>query len=114
MAAGRRCRRFTRPHTRKEEAAMAASTGADDTWPPGLDASRLLDGLDDAVIAPDPAGRIVVWNPAAERLFGVLVTTARGAVRTLVEPDRNSGRSGERVSVRVELGFGLMFKKKKT
>lgn len=65
---------------------MAASAGADDVAPPSLDAFRLLDSLDDAVIAFDQAGRIMCWNRAAETLFGIAATDALGAFRTLVEP----------------------------
>lgn len=65
---------------------MAASAGADGVAPPGLDASWLLDSLYDAVIAFDPVDRIVGWNPAAERLFGIAAAAALGAPRTLVEP----------------------------
>ena len=55
---------------------MAASTGTDAAAPPGVDASALLDSLDDAVVAVDLRDRIVSWNPAAERLFAIPAAAA--------------------------------------
>ncbi len=65
---------------------MAASTGTDAAAPPGVDASALLESLDDAVVAVDLGDRIVAWNPAAERLFGIPAAAALGAARRLIEP----------------------------
>jgi PAS domain S-box-containing protein len=44
-----------------------ASSGVTTDW---ADADRLLSHIGHAVIATDMAGRIVRWNPAAERLYG--------------------------------------------
>jgi len=65
---------------------MAASTGTDAAAPLGVDASALLDSLDEAVVAVDLGDRIVAWNPAAERLFGIPAAAALGAARRLIEP----------------------------
>jgi PAS domain S-box-containing protein len=40
--------------------------------------SRLLDALGEAVVGTDDRGRIVYWNPAAERLFGWTAEEVRG------------------------------------
>ncbi|GHD57429.1 hypothetical protein GCM10017083_38920 [Thalassobaculum fulvum] len=65
---------------------MAVSTGCDAIAPAGIEERSLVDCLDEAVVAVDSAGRIVVWNPAAARLFGIPGPTAMGASRTLIEP----------------------------
>ena len=49
-----------------EDEELASRAVASD-W---ADADRLLSVLGHAVIATDPVGRIVTWNPAAERLYG--------------------------------------------
>ncbi len=57
--------------------------------PPGgsLDAAGILDALEsvsrtipDAITVTDLEARIVIWNPAAERLFGIPATIAVGSV----------------------------------
>lgn len=65
---------------------MGASTRTDDVAPTDADMSMLVDCLDDAVVAVDTDHRIVVWNPAAARLFGHSAADALGAPRSLVEP----------------------------
>ena len=35
-----------------------------------VDLQRLVDAAGDAIIGADPEGKIVLWNPAAERIFG--------------------------------------------
>lgn len=65
---------------------MAASSRTDVVVPPGFGAASLVDSLDEAVVAVDAADRIVVWNPAAERLLAIPAATALGSPRTLFEP----------------------------
>lgn len=50
--------------------------------------SRLWDGLADAVVIANPAGTIVFWNDAAERLFGWPAAEARGQTLDLIIPER--------------------------
>jgi len=65
---------------------MVGSTRTDAVDSPPVDFARLVDSLDDAVVAVDTTHRIVAWNPAAERLFGHSVDAAIGAPRSLLEP----------------------------
>ncbi len=39
---------------------------------------RVLDSIDQAVVAVDAAGKITIFNPTAERLFGISINHARG------------------------------------
>jgi len=55
----------------------------------GASLARLLDSLDEAVVALDATGRIAAWNPAAERLFGIAADLALGADRSLIEPSEH-------------------------
>jgi|SRR5690349_16681551 PAS domain S-box-containing protein len=53
-----------------------------------MDAQRLVDVLGDAIVAADAEGRITVWNPAAERLFGFSQSEAMGRSLDLIIPER--------------------------
>src|ERR1044071_6106943 len=35
-----------------------------------IDLEKLIAASGDAIIAADPEGKIILWNPAAERIFG--------------------------------------------
>jgi PAS domain S-box-containing protein len=39
---------------------------------------NLIQSAEESIVAVDPAGRVVVWNPAAERMFGRSAEEARG------------------------------------
>ena len=66
---------------------MASLIRSDVAGQLAVDVGSLVDAIDDAVIAFDPAGTIVAWNPAAERLFGIVTTDAIGGPRSLIEPE---------------------------
>lgn len=51
-------------------------------WP------SLVDAIPEAVVVADLQGRIIVWNPAAERLFGFAAQEALGANLNLIIPER--------------------------
>lgn len=53
-----------------------------------IDAEMLVQAAGDAIIAADRAGRIVFWNPAAERLFGFTAQEAAGHSLDLIIPER--------------------------
>lgn len=57
-----------------------------------IDYQALVLGLGDAVIASDPAGKIVLWNAAAERLFGFSSAEAIGQSLDLITPERFRAR----------------------
>lgn len=54
--------------------------------------ARLVRRLADAVIVCDPAGRIVLWNDAATRLFGFDAAEALGNDLDLIIPERQRRR----------------------
>ncbi|WP_232631023.1 PAS domain-containing protein [Methylobacterium sp. Leaf118] len=58
----------------------------------GFDLSGLVAAVGDAVVVSDPDGRIVTWNPAAERIFGFTLDEALGETLDLITPDRHRRR----------------------
>ncbi|WP_421119641.1 PAS domain S-box protein [Aquihabitans daechungensis] len=54
--------------------------------------SGLWSELADAVVIADPAGTIVFWNVAAERIFGWPAAEARGQTLDLIIPERLRAR----------------------
>lgn len=59
---------------------------------PTLDVSDLVDVVGDAVVVSDQEGLIVVWNRAAERIFGFTQAEALGQPLDLITPDRHRKR----------------------
>jgi PAS domain S-box-containing protein len=57
-----------------------------------IDLERLVQAAGDAIIAADPEGRIVSWNPAAERIFGFTAQEALGQTLDLIIPERFRAR----------------------
>jgi PAS domain S-box-containing protein len=57
-----------------------------------IDLERLVQAAGDAIIAADPDGRIVSWNPAAERIFGFTAQEALGQTLDLIIPERFRAR----------------------
>jgi PAS domain S-box-containing protein len=53
-----------------------------------IDPGALLDAIGDAVVVCDPKGRVVVWNPAAERMFGFPRDEAIGQRMDMIVPER--------------------------
>src|SRR5262245_58348734 len=53
-----------------------------------FDADQLVRLAGDAIIAADADGRIVAWNPAAERIFGHSEREAVGQTLDLIIPER--------------------------
>ena len=53
-----------------------------------VDFQQLVASLGDAVVAADAGGAIVVWNPAAERLFGYTENEALGKSLDIITPER--------------------------
>jgi PAS domain S-box-containing protein len=60
-----------------------------------FDPQQLILAAGDAIIATDAAGSIVVWNPAAERIFGYEANEALGRSLDLIIPDRLRQRHWE-------------------
>ena len=57
-----------------------------------VDFELLVQAAGDAIIAADPEGRIVLWNPAAERIFGFAAPEALGRSLELIIPERFRAR----------------------
>ncbi|MBS7540118.1 PAS domain-containing protein [Ancylobacter lacus] len=57
-----------------------------------VDLSQLVASLGDAVVVSDLKGDIVLWNPAAERIFGFTEAEALGQSLDLIIPERQRPR----------------------
>lgn len=66
-----------------------------------MEQAALLNHAQEAIIACDPAGRIVFWNPGAERIYGWKAEEVIG--RTLREEVQGSAHVDERLAARDEL-----------
>ncbi len=55
---------------------------------PEIDMQALVAGAGDAIVASDASGAIVVWNAAAERMFGYTAAEAMGQSLDLIIPQR--------------------------
>jgi len=49
---------------------------------------QLVQAAGDAIVTADPEGRILSWNPAAERIFGFAAAEALGQTLDLIIPER--------------------------
>ncbi len=59
---------------------------------PPLDCRQLVATAGDAIIAADAAGTIMLWNAAAERVFGFSEDEALGQPLDLITPERHRKR----------------------
>lgn len=57
-----------------------------------IDFADIVATAGDAVVVSDADGEIVVWNAAAERIFGFTETEALGRSLDLITPDRHRAR----------------------
>jgi PAS domain S-box-containing protein len=53
-----------------------------------IERAALVDAMGDAVIVSDVEGRVVVWNAAAERIFGWTSAEAMGQRMDMIVPER--------------------------
>ena len=60
-----------------------------------IDCSEVVAASGDAIIASDAAGRIVLWNAAAERIFGHTEAEALGQPLDMIIPERMRKRHGD-------------------
>ena len=60
-----------------------------------IDAAKLVQAMGDAVVVVDVAGNIVLWNPAATRIFGFTEEEALGRSLDIIIPERQRGRHWE-------------------
>jgi PAS domain S-box-containing protein len=70
---------------------------------------RLFEDARDAVIVADAAsGRIVLWNPAAERLFGYAADEALNMPVEVLVPEGFKGRHRAGLAAYAATGHGLI------
>lgn len=62
---------------------------------PSIDPAEIIDALADAVVACDAQGAVVLWNDAAERMFGFTRAEAMGQSLDLIIPERLRKRHWE-------------------
>lgn len=69
-----------------------------------IDYKQLVHGMGDAVIVSDAQGDIVLWNKAAERIFGYTEAEALGKRLDLITPERFRHRHWEGYEKSMETG----------
>jgi len=70
-----------------------------------IDLSQLVQSVGDAVIVVDAHEKIVLWNPAATRIFGYSETEALGNTLDLIVPERQRHRHNEGCRKSMETGI---------
>ena len=60
-----------------------------------IDYKQLLMAIGDGVVVADAEGKIVFWNPGAERIFGFSESDAIGQTLDLIVPERQRHRHWE-------------------
>jgi PAS domain S-box-containing protein len=63
--------------------------------PVDIDLKQLVAGAGDAIVVCDAEGAIILWNQAAERIFGFTEDDALGQSLDLIIPERQRGRHWE-------------------
>lgn len=69
-----------------------------------IDAMQLVEGAGDAVIVADAEGTIVLWNGAAERIFGFTKDEALGQTLDIITPERFRQRHWDGYRVTMDTG----------
>lgn len=69
-----------------------------------LDCTQLVESIGDAVIAADPSGAIILWNPAAIRMFGFTEAEALGKSLDIIIPQRQQQRHWDGYHKTMETG----------
>ena len=70
-----------------------------------VDLPQLIDCIGDAVIVVDAHEKIVMWNPAATRIFGYSEVEALGNTLDLIVPERQRHRHNEGCRKSMETGI---------
>ncbi|NLZ16530.1 MAG: PAS domain S-box protein [Desulfobulbaceae bacterium] len=71
---------------------------------PFTDLDRLFAALGDAILVVDRQGDIVLWNPAAERIFGFSAEEALGQPLDIIIPEHLQARHNDGFRKSVESG----------
>lgn len=69
-----------------------------------IDHGQLIEAIGDAVVVADTRNNIVLWNPAATRIFGFTEEEAMGRPLDLIIPERQRARHNEGYAKTVETG----------
>ena len=69
-----------------------------------VDLLQLIECVGDAIIVADANEKIVLWNPAATRIFGFTEAEALGQTLDLIVPERQRQRHNEGYSKSMETG----------
>jgi len=69
-----------------------------------LDLAALVEATGDAIVVADPDGRIRLWNPAAERIFGFPAADVLGQSLDLIIPERYRARHWDGYRAVMETG----------
>ena len=69
-----------------------------------IDLHELVECVGDAIIVADAHEKIVLWNPAATRIFGYLEEEALGNTLDLIVPERQRQKHNEGYSHSMETG----------
>lgn len=70
-----------------------------------IDHTALVAAVGDAIVVCDAAGAIIVWNPAAERMFGYNQAEALGQSLDLIIPERLRKRHWDGYHKTMETGI---------
>jgi len=70
-----------------------------------VDLSQLVECIGDAIIVVDAHEKIVLWNPAATRIFGYSEEEALGSTLDLIVPERQRHRHNEGCRKSMETGL---------
>ena len=60
--------------------------------PSTIDFKQLVEAISDAIVAADASGVIILWNPAAQRMFGYTESEALGQSLDIIIPQRQQQR----------------------
>jgi PAS domain S-box-containing protein len=69
-----------------------------------IDLNQLVQSVGDAIIVVDAHEKIVMWNPAATRIFGYSEAEALGSTLDLIVPERQRHRHNEGCRKSMETG----------
>jgi len=69
-----------------------------------FDLSKLVESIGDAIVVADANEKIVLWNPAATRIFGYSEQEALVGTLDLIVPERQSQKHNEGFSKSMETG----------
>ena len=56
--------------------------------PSPVDLQKLVSAVGDAIVIADASGKIILWNPAAQRIFGYAESEALGKSLDIITPQR--------------------------